>query len=216
MKIALLLRGITYARGYVHHGGKTVRNICYKNTLDSVLENVIAPLRNVHETDVYLATYCSKLQDVVMKDFSPVSGVVFLRKGSQMDCMLQGLQKIKASSQCIYDVVIVCRFDLLLKCPITAIPFVHHKTNFLWHETTLGAIADCIHMFPYKHMDAWIHALETCPTRTSIHYIIPHLNILESDIHVVLKEPVESNTDKCCNPYYTIYRSAPVFKRKHA
>lgn len=211
MKIALLLRGITYKKEHAHWTGKVV-NIDYKSNVSNVLSMVVHPLCSLYDTDVFIVTYQSKerpIQDII-QDFAPIKDHVLLESNTckQMDCFLAGLKLIKSSNK-KYDFVIVSRFDLELKEPITDIPFQLDKFNFLWYEKCMdNRVGDCMHFFHSKWIDIFIKCMEECPFKTCCHYIKNYLDkyLDNKDFNIIHDKCYDSNTDENTNPIYSIKR----------
>lgn len=205
MKIALLLRGLTYVpRGYIHHTGK-MYNINYKNNMKNILNKVIIPLQSDNDLQVFVSTNKSEYMNEILDDFKPVKDSIFLENSTQKESLIEGLKLINSD----YDFVIIIRFDLLLKKNVTDIPFEKNKFNFLWYEQTKDdRVADCMFFYDYKFHKDFIKSLKDCPHENSMHtiktYIIKYIK--EEDIYIVYNGYIDSNSDKEENPIYIINR----------
>lgn len=198
MKIALLIRGITYLENYVHHTGK-VYNINYKNNLNN-LQDTINDIRKHHDVDIYISTSSSKLDSDVIKDLNPKDYIFFKIPKTQNECLKIGLELIKDQ----YDFITVTRFDLKLKINILDLPIKYDKFNILWKEQTKDhRVNDCIHLFNHKFLKDFIKALNECPHKKCIHHIMLYLKV---DVNFIFDDYYDSNSDKQDNPVYVIER----------
>lgn len=213
MKIALLIRGITFDDKFKHWTGKLLE-IDYKNNLQSIISKVIEPLRNSNDVDLYLTTYQSieRPKEMLVNDFGlecfEHATILDRHNTTQMDCFLAGLKTIQASGKA-YEMVIVTRFDLDLKYNIDLVPWDCDKVNFLWYETCNdNRVGDCMHFVPFKLLEMFTEGLTICPYKTCCHYLKNYLDpIIGNDrINIIFKEKYWSNTDDGENPLYTIKR----------
>lgn len=209
MKIALLIRGLTYIpRGYIHHTGKVFK-INYKNNIQNIFDKVIIPLKENYEVDLYITSNISEFQQQVLDDFAPVTDSIFLDEQiTQGESLIQGLKLIKNKNK-DYDFVIITRFDLALKKNITDISFKWDKFNFLWYEQTKDErIGDCMFFLNYKFLNSFIESLIECPRKKCIHYIKSYIlkYIYIDELNFIYDGFIDSNSDKQENPIYIINR----------
>lgn len=213
MRVALLIRGITFDDKFKHWTGKLLQ-IDYKNNLQNVISKVIIPLKKSNDVDLYLTTYHSieRPKQMLLNDFDIecIENVTILERNDtkQMDSFLTGLKTIQASAK-EYDFIIVTRFDLDLKYNIDLIPWDCNKVNFLWYETSNdNRVGDCMHFIPLKFLNEFIECLSICPYRTCCHYVKNYLDpiIGINNINIIFKEKYWSNTDDGENPLYVIKR----------
>ncbi len=219
MKVALLLRGMTYKDFYVHHTGKILK-VDYRENLDKIKEQIINPLKQKYDTDVYLATHSSSLdKNDIIKDFDPLVDYDFIyQEGlTQTDNLLAGLRLIYRQGENKYfpkkyDFIIVLRLDIDLLMNINDIKYDVNKFNFLWNEITKdGQVGDCMFFFHSKFLLSFINALNEY-TKTkytkSLHFIRPYIEkfIDKTNINIIFSEYYDSNTDYRSNPVYKIIR----------
>lgn len=219
-RIALLLRGITYVNMYRHHTG-AIYEIDYRKNLDKLKTQMINPLRDRYDIDVYLTTYKSSInKETIINDFSPCKSCILLDSSQQyqVDCLINGLNQIIDTRE-TYDFVIISRFDLELLIDLHDLNWNWKKINMLWCENTNdGQIADCMFFFDFKFIVPFIQALTDSTQRTSMHYLKPQLlkYVKEDDIHIMFQQTFNSNTDKGTNPVYRIVRHVITPKHKFA
>lgn len=220
MKVALLLRGITYKDIYIHHTGKILK-IDYREYMDKINSQIIEPLRAKYDVDLFLVTYKSNLDQIeILKDFEPYVDTYFMDEigPTQTDCLLTGLRMIyrhledKKFIQTKYDLIIVSRMDLDLLMNINDIEYNGNKFNFLWNEITKdGQVADCMYFLNPSFLLPFISALNAY-TKTkycrSLHFIRPYIEryIDKKDINIIFTDYWDSNTDFRPNPLYKIIR----------
>jgi len=71
MKIAILLRGITYIENYIY--GNTTYTIDFHDTYKSFINNIIEPYNNLgYSTDIFIITYDNKYKDEILNIYKPV------------------------------------------------------------------------------------------------------------------------------------------------
>lgn len=209
MRIALLLRGITYNDHYKHWSGGIMK-IDYKHNILNVIEQIIKPLKAEHDVDLYISTYKSAKENDIIKDFDPFASIFIDSCENQITCILKGLELIQQSAL-QYDFVIVSRFDLLLLPNILEIPYDINKFNFIWKENPEedpNCVGDCMHFFAFKFLDSFIATLKQYTYTLNLHKIRDYLltYISPTDIHYIYDPVFNSNSDKCKNPLYVIQR----------
>ena len=211
MKIALVLRGITYSPIYVHHTGVAYR-IDYQDNLKNIREQILEPFNNA---DVYLSTYASEKQKEVLEDIKPVGHVFLPAKGkTQVDCFAAGLELVK-NSNIAYDLVIVTRMDLDFTMPLSQLKFDVTKFNFMWEENPRvdsNCVADAMHVFPSRLLGPLMQTLREYDYTKNLHklrsYLLKHTDA--SELHYVFAPVLDSNSDKCPNPLYKIKRGVRI------
>lgn len=132
MKIAILLRGITYVSEYTTSGG-IKQSVDWKWTRDNIMENVVNSFPNA---DIYLTSYRSVEESFIVEYFNPTSYIFHCLSPmgcSEMDCLLDGLRLIKQSKN-VYEGIFISRFDLHYYEPVLKINFDYNKINFLYKE----------------------------------------------------------------------------------
>lgn len=212
MKVALLIRGITFFNNYIHHTGKVLK-LDYRTNIESVIEKVVTPLIERHDVFIYIASNSSCVQDDVIRNFTQVKNSIFLNdKSTQNDVVIAGLNMIETDQQAMnYDLVIITRFDLELKQNITDIPIEHSKINILWEESTKdGRIADCLFFFHGRYIRNFLDALINDPHTNSMHNIKQYLCAKDEEINFIYHSLFDSNSDKENNPVYVIKRGTII------
>lgn len=208
-KIALLLRGLTFQQGYRHHSG-SYYDIDYRNNLSNT-HAFIKQLQSNYDVDLFIATYESSLPNQqFIEDFPQCKDIIFLTPADnkQVDCVLAGLSLIHDHER--YDLIIISRFDLIVKVHVDHLDIDWNKFNFIWKENTSEneEVGDCMIFFNSKYLQAFQMALNDCQQKNSLHSIKAHLDsyLDESDYHFIFKEKFNSNSDKIANPLYIIQR----------
>ena len=201
MRIAFLLRGITFWKSYIHHTGQ-IYSINYKNNIDHIMEQ-IKDIKKMNQVDVYISTNDSILKDEIINDTKPYKFIFNDETCSQSEALLKGLELIDKE----YDFIIVSRFDLKLRIPLSQIKYDRLKFNFLWYEVTQDKrIADCMFFFNNIFLDSFKDAVKNNPHKNSMHHILENFKINEGDIHILYPFYYDSNSDKESNPIYEINR----------
>jgi hypothetical protein len=206
MKVAVLIRGISYNKFYLHHSGKVYR-LDYRGNRQNIIQQVIEPLKqHYNDVDVYLCTNSSEIEDSVVNDFGPIKGCIFVdSNATQVQTLCKGLEILDDG----YDLIIITRFDIKLKTSIDMVPFKHEKFNLTWYEQTKdGRVGDCVFVLSSKHVGAFLKALNECPIKSNMHFIKPYLekHMTSDQIHIMFDGYIDSNSDKQDNDLYTIAR----------
>lgn len=210
MRVALLLRGITYKESYRHHTG-AIMKVDYKDNISNVMNQIIEPLRAQHEVDLYITTYDSVKKNEVINDFNP-KAIIFLDPNeNQVTSTKEGLKLIKQSRN-DYDFVIVTRMDLFFLLDLTKVPYDINKFNFIWEENPQednNCVGDSLHVFNIRFIDEFIYALEEYTFLLNLHKIREKIlkYISKKDIHYMFPPVFDSNSDNGPNPLYIIKRS---------
>ncbi len=209
MKLALLIRGITYKENHIHFS-KNMYTIDYKLNYKTLINQTINTLKELYELDIYISTYKNDkyTNEEIINDFSPKSSV-FIDDNTkqQLDCIQEGLNLIKKSN-ILYDFIIITRFDLELKQNILDLPYKLDKFNFIWYEMSKdNLVGDCMFFFNGKYLDIFIKAVTECPYRAVAHYIKNYTDKLlkKEDINILF-DYQWSNSDTYENPLYKIIR----------
>lgn len=151
MRIALILRGISYLENYEHKYGIPKFTIDYHDTLPSIQQNIINDLREKgHIVDIYLLSYHSKYEEELINILNPVKtsftdykaiplGAAQEQIGCPMlfDYHLKGIEmylEYEQQNNLNYDTILITRFDLYYYKKITEIDLDHTCINYpFWH-----------------------------------------------------------------------------------
>lgn len=218
MKVALLLRGLTYKEQYIHHTGRILK-IDYRVNLDKIKSQIIEPLKNKYDLDIFLVSYKNSLDEAdIMKDFDCINADFLPEEGqTQTDNLLAGLRLIYRKGEDRYnpqkyDFIVITRFDINLLMNIDDINYDEDKFNFIWSEQTQdGQIGDCMFFLNGEYLLPFINALNMYSKTTyikSIHFIKPYIEryISKQNINIIFDDFWDSNTDYRSNPLYKIIR----------
>lgn len=218
MKVALLLRGITYKERYIHHTGRILK-IDYRVNLDKIKEQIIEPLKSKYDVDVFLVTYKNSLEEEdIIKDFDCVGADFLPQEGqTQTDNLLAGLRLIYRKGEdrynpVKYDFIVITRFDIDLLMNIDDINYNEDKFNFIWSEQTCdGQVGDCMFFLNGEFLLAFINAVNMYSKTSyirSLHFIKPYIEryIDKQNINIIFDGFWDSNTDYRENPLYKIIR----------
>ncbi len=217
-KVALLFKGVTYRERYIHHTGRILK-VDYRDHLERVRSQIIEPLKNRYDVDIFLVSYKNELDESeIKKDFDCIDADFLHTEGqTQTDNLLAGLRLIYRKSEdrhnpVKYDFIVIARFDIDLLMNLEEINYNEDKFNFLWHEITRdGQVGDCMYFLHGEFLLPFINAVnmysKTKYTR-SLHFIKPYLEryIDKSNIHMIFNDCWDSNTDYRSNPLYKIIR----------
>ena len=76
MRIALILRGISYTKNYLHRDGKKPHNIDFMDVAQTIKENVIDSFTKMgHTVDVFIHTYYSEKINNLLDYYNPVKTI---------------------------------------------------------------------------------------------------------------------------------------------
>ena len=217
MNVAVLLRGRHLCNSHVH--GTTGRTLLidYANTRGTVREHAIRSLRESgHTVDVYVSSYASPVQMEVVRFFGARCARFAdpsIPGSSQARCMRDGLELIPDG---VYDAILVVRIDIELACSLAYLlpPQTDRGAKWatlLWREPDAMAVADCIHVISGAARTAFAAALDECPVKRDMHWILPHLVSRSVSVRYVHPERCyDSNTDNEGNPLYRIVRTSTL------
>jgi len=151
MRIALIFRGISYIDQYEHKYGIPKHTIDFRNTGDSIVANLIQPLREAgHTVDVMFCTYHSNKEKDLLSFYQPVAhrfkeyqaiplGAAQTIIGEpmlidqHMECieLMEGYEQEHGFQ---YDNVLITRFDLYYYQKITEVGVNTNQFNYaFWH-----------------------------------------------------------------------------------
>jgi hypothetical protein len=204
----VIIRGIAYAPRYVHYSGKRV-DVDFRSTVDSVRKNVIGDLEEVMgfrgAVDVDLATYAAVPSDVMnelVETYRPRKIHLMHKdaaRSSQREVFRMALSEIVENEDAhvaAYDIVVVIRFDTLIKAPLSSLAVNPGQINFLWREQPASVSAsasfkggldsnadlygvrttsDVMHVFPPKYARALRDAVDSSRTSAHMHGVYPEL-----------------------------------------
>lgn len=209
-RVAVLLRGHLERNKWGKH-------VSWRATCDSIQQNIVNDLRKNHVVDVYMSTYqTSDLHDA-QRYFGSVSTVTTQSDVgfSQRTTFVEGLNAI-ARSGIQYAFVVVLRFDLIVKRPISTWGCDFAKVNFLWKENKTfwdehRRVGDPIHVFNAAYLREFTRAVQTTTPHphTDFHWMYKQLatDVGEHAINLILKDRYyDSNTDRVSNDIFVINR----------
>lgn len=216
-KIALIIRGISYLKNYLHHSSKVFDIDCRSN-LHNLFEQVINPLKLKYKiVKLYISTNSSPFDEEI-KELIPEANHYLFNKNntSQAESLhdiLQYVVKDNINPADSVDFVIITRFDLDLKYIITDIPYHLDKFNFIWYEVTKdNKTGDAMHFLSFQFITHFMKAIQDCPDNKSLHDVKKYLEkyISKENMNVIFSGYIESNSDKSPNPLYTIKRGEVI------
>lgn len=213
-KALVIIRGIAYSPSYIHFSGNRVV-VDFRLAVDSVRKNVIEDMTQnlgYGKVDVDLVTYDRLPEDVnndLEKMYSPRKMHLIDKdpqQSSQREIFHTALTEVSdvAENQ-EYDIVVIIRFDTVIKRPLSSLRIRPDRVNFLWQEvpakqqqsasgptgsssSSSGAISnpnqnlekirvtsDVIHVFPPKFTPAMKEAVEASKNAGHLHGLYPEL-----------------------------------------
>lgn len=147
-KAALVLRGIARHSSYVHHTGKRVE-IDFRTPAQSIKHNVVRDLENEFgcDVDTFLVTYANLSAEdeaELVGAYLPKNGHVhYMRcnpeESNQRDLFKHALRVVMDEADPASSLVVVLRFDLEMKTPLSKLSVDENVINFLWRERPLNA-----------------------------------------------------------------------------
>ncbi len=151
MKFALVLRGISYLENYEHKYGIPKYTIDFRDTSESIYNNIINPLRELgHEVDIFFNTYHNDFENELMdiykpkgtlfKNYTPIPlGLAQTIIGEPMlidhhlEC-IQLYENYEKDNGFKYDNIIITRFDLYYYKKFTEVGIDTDVFNYtFWH-----------------------------------------------------------------------------------
>jgi hypothetical protein len=209
MKVAVLLRGISYMEKYLHFGFQEC-TIDFRNCMDNIKTNVLDALHECgHEVDVFVATYDNERLDELRRFYSPAKVHVssLTESSSQELLFLEGI-KMFFDHPKIYDHVIVTRFDLEFYRKVTTHFHFDQKIYFPWIEINGDNLnGDCFIICPYAKLAKLVDAIETAKKRYGNVCLHALCHVLKKkEVGYLFKGSFDSNSDKDVNPLYKIRR----------
>jgi hypothetical protein len=138
MKVALLLRGISYLKEYCT-SSCMVTNIDYTENISSLKENLINCYDDI---DIYISTNNHHLINDLKREFNPTKIHIYdvddkhdvvNKLNNETKNLLDGINLIDSS---LYDTIIISRIDISYYGLITNLNIDYNKVNFLWREAS--------------------------------------------------------------------------------
>ena len=133
MRIAVLLKGISYTQAYAHWSGKTY-GVDYRDSADSILKMLVEPFREKHTVDTYCCTYEHEKLHLLGHKYGALGSVAFPRRrmldktnSYVLSMIIDGLATIREE----YDLYVVTRFDVNFCKRVIDMPFDRDNVNFL-------------------------------------------------------------------------------------
>ena len=206
MKVAILVRGISYHPNYYHHSSWHIK-IDYRCSFDSYIEHVIKPLKG-HHVDVFLVSYNSDLEQTIKNDFKPTQyQFVPIDAYDQIKLLNSGIDMlIHNNVHQEYDFIIITRFDLIYHQPITNV-LDFKKFNLCFREASYeNAVSDILYCFPSSMLKSFNSIISTCKW---LHGILKLLENAFGNIHFMTEGYYNSNATVKFNPnpLFYIHRS---------
>lgn len=129
MRIALILRGISYVEDYLHRDGKNKHPINFMDSSNTINENIIQSLTNMgHNVDVFIHTYYSSKMNEVIEFYKPVKSIFTTYRKMNITTDQENIKEpmlVQRHLEIInmvdhyekdfnfkYDTIIITRFDL--------------------------------------------------------------------------------------------------------
>eukprot|EP00951_Prasinocladus_malaysianus_P010765 scaffold79295_cov27-Prasinocladus_malaysianus.AAC.1 len=224
-RILVILRGISYSGEYRAGANSFAR------TYENFFSHVVDPWRRIgHQVDVGLATYPNEKIPEVMRAYQPAWAYVHnttWRGRTKIHSFLDGLiEAKKRGGEKVWDFILVTRFDIKLRSPITEYAIDMDKLNWPWRERSmerywwadwqsLPRVGDAMHMFNAAYLDRMIEACKRMirdrlrhPSNSSYdncHRILIHLIemgvSIEKEVNFVLSDFCASRFGRA-NPIY--------------
>jgi hypothetical protein len=169
-RIAIILRGITYAN--YNHKYNITCNIDARNTSDSIINNIINPLRESGmEVDIFFVTYKTDIDkelveiyepvDIHYRDFKviphnkPIEGGFMLINQHEEGINL--VEKYEKINNIKYDNILITRFDLYFYKKITDLNVDLNVFNYTFYHLVynpkLFSVEDNFILYPRKYND---------------------------------------------------------------
>lgn len=211
MRIAVLVRGFHWLEKDRYGFPLDARSL-----VPSLVENVLRPLRERHEVEVFAVTYASPVQEEVLALLAPEHlAVLDVKNSDQIKTYRHGLAMIRAAAPPQpFDRVLVTRFDLIYLQSVLAWPiWDRHGIFFPWREYESlwkdhHRVGDAIHLIDWPALAAFQHALENLAGRPDLHQLYDELEQSGQTRHFIEEDFYDSNTlfanRECANPIYRI------------
>jgi hypothetical protein len=243
----VIVRGIAVHNQYIHKSGKRV-NVDFRFSAESITKNVIHDLKDrlgYYRVEVHLVTY-GNLSDQDSEDLRSIyqpEGIHIVESDPEKSCQRDVFKRalsivldVEAEDSSDVDLVVILRFDTVIKQPISELSIHPDHINFLWKEDpVLGRgshpssfetkVSDVVHIFHPRFCLDMYDAITQLNSTNNLHGmyqpLVNRLSQKQSDamfaqegchqpklpISFVLDDKgYESNTDLAPNPVYHIVR----------
>lgn len=147
MRIALILRGISYIEDYEHRYGIASHTVDFRNTMPSIHHHLIRDLElSGHKVDVFLLTYPSKYSQTLIEAYKPVAwkfkeykkiplgeAQIIVWEPMLIDHHLECMdlfESYEKEHDFKYDHVLITRFDLFYYQKMSDIAIEYDKFNY--------------------------------------------------------------------------------------
>ena len=130
MKVALLLRGISYFENYTTSLGLTY-TVDFRKNVESLKQNVI---NRYDDVDIYISTNHNKYDSILREQFKPIDIYYFDKQTStEEDNVIKGIELIQQNNK-QYELIVISRFDINFSKPIDSFNIDCNKVNFIFKE----------------------------------------------------------------------------------
>lgn len=212
MRLAILIRGFHFLPadrfGFPLDG---------RRYIDSLLANVIEPLRAEHDIEVNVATYDSPILPDVLNRLQPTRHVLCEKTSSdQISTFLQGIALARTGGAA-FDRLISTRFDLTYLMPATrwnvwgdrkGLFFPWREYEHLWESER--RVGDTIHVCDAYLLETFVEGLtrQRAEGRKDLHTLYRVVSRSTDDLGFIVEGFHDSNTlfcnAECYNPLYRL------------
>ena len=232
MKLALILRGISYEENFKHVFMKRNKIVNYKYMIDNFKKHIVLPLSNIFDIDIFLITYDNEKSIDVINDYNPKdyilikdtddwysqnsivkysAGTLLQYFSSSQQAILDRVEKYEQKNNFEYDQILITRFDLFFIKDITNYILDFEKFNLVCYgEGSLNnSTYDNFYLFNRKYLNPYKKCLNIIfRENVSSHYIynLLHKEIGEENISFLFKDGIINEIHKqCINKFYAIH-----------
>lgn len=213
MKACILVRGIHYDNKYNNGNHPPYIGQDFRKSITNFNEYILKPLQKSYkQVDIITATYDSELYSQMVSVYKPIKQIVIPFTNKRNQLIVHGLQAIKESNV-HYDLILIYRFDIILKQKITDLNYNIQKFNIPFKDLqgTEGLwpihhrICDGFFIFNGSLLEGTIKAFEEkfMDSKTHQHtfnHLCKHLS--NESIHFIIDKELRCNNGISDNPLY--------------
>lgn len=212
-KACIILRGIHYDTSYCNNNIPKYIGIDFRKMIDNFFDNVYIPLSNEHNIDIITSTYTSKLYDDLLKTFKPKHTIILPFTKFRNRLIYNALELLSDlyndDVNNFYDFILIYRFDIHLKQPITTFNYNLAKINIPFKDLQKKKgewnrhrrICDAFFIFNGNMLNVMLNTFRDKYDHPKTHQFTYDLICKKSpnSVNFLIDDEIPSNSDVCDN-----------------